>query len=309
MGSSVSHLKQIQRGIDFIEAHLDEDFESAEVARRAFASHWHFQRTFKALTNETLKSYIRARRLAKALAALDERRSTILDIALASGFESQAAFTRAFKHAFDMTPGAYRALGKRTQFVRKLRIDDEYLRHLRGGVSLAPTLVKRPRMTLVGMRTDFYGIESDKSNMGDKLPPLWSAFLERVDEVSEMQPGVHTDELYGVVIPAPGQERVGYLAGAVVQGQPRVPDGMAAMTIPAATYAEFTHRGLPKELNLTVNYIYANWLLSSDMRHTYGPDVERYGADYIPDSGESVIRYAVPVMPPRGAVVAAKPRT
>ncbi|MEK8033802.1 helix-turn-helix domain-containing protein [Ideonella sp. DXS29W] len=299
----MSHLKQIQRGIDFIEAHLDEDFETAEVARRALASHWHFQRTFKALTNETLKSYIRARRLANALVALDEGRSPILEIALASGFESQAAFTRAFKRAFDMTPGAYRGLGKRTQFVRKLRIDDEYLRHLRGGVSLVPTMLQRPRMTLVGMRTDFYGIESDKSNMGDKLPPLWGAFLERVGELAERQPGVQTDMLYGVVIPTPGQEQVGYLAGALVQGRPRVPEGMTAITIPAATYAEFTHRGLPKELNLTVNYIYANWLLSSGLRHTYGPDLESYGADYIPDSAESVIRYAVPVRPARDSTL------
>lgn len=295
----MNHLKRIERGIDFIEAHLDEEFETADVARRAFTSHWHFQRTFKALTNETLKSYIRARRLAKALAALDERRSTILDIALASGFGSQAAFTRAFRRAFDMTPGAYRVVGSRTQFVRKLRIDEDYLRHLRGGVSKVPTIVKRPRMTLVGLRTDFYGIESDKCNIGERLPPLWNAFLDRVDEVTRLQPGVRTDELYGVVVPAPGQERAGYLAGAVVQGLPKIPKGMTSMTVPASTYAEFTHRGLPKELHLTVNYIYASWLLSSDMRHTYGPDLERYGVDYIPDSCDSVIRYAIPVIPQR----------
>ncbi len=302
----MSHLRQIQRGIDFIEAHLGEDFRTSDVARHAFASHWHFQRTFKALTNETLKHYIRARRLANALVSLDERRSPILEIALASGFGSQAAFTRAFRRAFDMTPGAYRTMGKRTQFVRKLRIDDDYLHHLRGGVSLMPRLVRRPAMTLVGLRTHFHGAESDKSNMGDRLPPLWNAFLERVDEVVATLPGVRVDALYGVVIPTPGREQLDYLAGALVPTRARVPSGMVAVTIREETYAEFMHRGLPKDLNRTVNYIYANWLLTSGMKHTYGPDLEIYGNDYVPDSPDSVIRYAIPVRgrPERAATMA-----
>jgi AraC-like DNA-binding protein/predicted transcriptional regulator YdeE len=287
----VNYLKQIQRGIDFIEAHLEDDFEMAAVAREAGISRWHFQRVFKALTNETLKGYIRARRLANALVALHERHSPILEIALASGFESQAAFTRAFKHAFGLTPARYRALGTRTEFVRKLRIDEPYLQHLRQGVCPTPNLLSRPKMTLVGLRTSFFGVDSDKSNMGAKLPPLWDAFLARTHEVANAR----TDLLYGVVIPTPGQEQLDYLAGALVSGQPKVPKGMVAMTLPAATYAEFTHRGLPQELNQTVNYIYAGWLLSSNMQHTYGPDLELYGADYVPDSRDSVIRYAIPV--------------
>jgi AraC-like DNA-binding protein/predicted transcriptional regulator YdeE len=287
----VNYLQRIQRGIDFVEAHLEEDFETSEVTRHAGVSHWHFQRVFKALTHETLKGYIRGRRLANALVALHERRSPILEIALAAGFESQAAFTRAFKHAFGLTPARYRALGKRTEFVRKLRIDEGYLRHLHGGVSQAPTVLSRPRMTLVGLRTSFFGVDSDKSNMGDKLPPLWDAFLARTREVAHAQ----TDVLYGAVIPTPGEEQLDYLAGALVQGRPRVPKGMVALSVPAATYAEFTHRGFPKELNQTVNYVYAGWLLSSDMRHTCGPDLEIYGADYVPNSSDSVIRYAIPV--------------
>jgi AraC family transcriptional regulator len=289
----VNHLKQIQLGIDFIESHLDEDFDISAVARHAGFSHWHFQRVFKALTNETLKGYIRGRRLANALEALYARRSPILEIALASGFESQAAFTRAFKHVFDMTPAKYRALGKRTEFVHKLRIDEAYLRHLHSDVSLIPDMISRPEMTLIGLSTSFFGFDSDKSNMGSRLPPLWDALLGRRHEIANAQPG----GLYGAVIPTAGEERLTYLAGALVLGQPKVPRGMVALTVPAAAYAQFTHRGFPKELNQTVNYIYANWLLTSNMRHTYGPDLELYGSDYVPHSRESVIRYAIPVQP------------
>ncbi|MBM3572312.1 MAG: helix-turn-helix domain-containing protein [Alphaproteobacteria bacterium] len=287
----MKYLQQIQRGIDYIESRLDEDIETTSVARHAGVSFWHFQRIFKALTNESLKGYIRARRLANALVSLHERSTPIAEIALRAGFENQASFTRAFKHAFGITPAKYRALGKRTEFVRKLRIDADYLRHLKGNVSLEPAMIDKPKMTLVGLRTRFFGVDSDKSNMGEKLPPLWDAFLKRVHEV----PNADAEFLYGVVIPTPGREELDYVAAAVVRARPTVPRGMVAVTVPSATYAEFTHRGLPKELNRTVSYIYGSWLLGSTARHTYGPDLERYGSDYIPDSRESIIRYAIPV--------------
>jgi AraC family transcriptional regulator len=74
----VNYLRQIRRGIDYIESQLDHDLQFGDVARHACVSHWHFQRLFKALTNETLKGYIRARRLANALVALHDRQLPIL---------------------------------------------------------------------------------------------------------------------------------------------------------------------------------------------------------------------------------------
>ena len=60
----MNYLKQVQRGIDFFEESLDDDISSEAISSEAIAnaagiSRWHFQRLFKALTNETLKTYIR----------------------------------------------------------------------------------------------------------------------------------------------------------------------------------------------------------------------------------------------------------
>lgn len=289
----MNYLGQIQRGIDFVEAHLEDDIDCAAVARHARVSRWHFQRMFKALTNETLHDYIRGRRLSNSLNALEQAQRPILDIALAAGYESQAAFTRAFKHAFGLTPARYRALGKRTEFVRKLRIDDAYLGHIHSQVTLEPEWIEMPRLMLTGLRTSFFGVDSDKSNIGEKLPPLWDAFLMRSHEIANAV----TDPYYGVVIPTPGEERLDYIAGLATTGPVAKPAGMDSVTVRAATYALFTHRGLPRELNRTINYIYASWLPASRMRHTYGADLEFYGPDYIPDSPASIIRYAIPVRP------------
>ena len=90
----MNYLRQVQKGIDLIEKNLHADVCIADVARHACISQWHFQRIFKALTNETLKAYIRSRRIAVALDKLTDTNTRILDIALASGFETQESFTR-----------------------------------------------------------------------------------------------------------------------------------------------------------------------------------------------------------------------
>ncbi|CAN7292598.1 AraC family transcriptional regulator [Acidovorax sp. LjRoot117] len=289
------HLRQLQEGIDFIEAHLESDIELADVARAAGLSQWHFQRIFKALTHETLKTYIRSRRFAQALEQLAGTRLSVLDIALAAGFETQESFTRAFKDCFRLTPSQYRRMGNRSLFVRKIRLDEGYLAHLRHNVSLAPQIEARPAMRMVGLPTDYYGIDSEKNNLGQKLPPLWGQFVPRLKEITNAIPGV----CYGVVAPAsPDSEQLRYLACIEVQGPGDVPPGMAALELPAATYARFTHRGPAQNVDATVNYIYGSWMMSSGQAHSLGPDLEIYDAQYHPTSEQSVMHYAIPVRPP-----------
>ena len=78
-----------------------------------------------------------------------------------------------------------------------------------------------------------------------------------------------------------------------------IPAGMTIMTLPAQQYAEFQHKGLVdmESVNETINYIYSSWLLRSNMRHTYGPDIEIYGPEFRYQSEDSIIYYAIPVEP------------
>lgn len=289
------YLRQIQEGIDFIEVHLESDIELAEVARAAGMSQWHFQRIFKALTNETLKTYIRSRRFANALEQLTNTRLSVLDIALTAGYETQESFTRAFRDCFRITPSQYRKMGNRSLFVRKIRFDGSYLAHINHNISLEPDIQQQRAMQMVGLPTDYYGVDSEKNNLGKKLPPLWTQFIARLGEVSNAVPGV----CYGVVAPAgPHTEELRYLACIEVRGLGALPPGMVAMEIPASTYARFTHRGAAQNVDATVNYIYSSWLLSAVQSHTLGPDLDIYGSQYHPTADSSVMHYAIPIAGP-----------
>ena len=289
----MKYLEQVQRGIDFIEERLAFDLQTAEVARHAGISHWHFQRIFKALTHETLKGYIRSRRLSVALEGLRSTESRIIEIALAAGFQSQESFTRAFKAAFGVTPAGYRKEGTRQQFLCKPKVDVDYLGHLAAQVSLEPDLCDQPEMLLVGMRTHFYGAESDRNNLGSKLPALWREFLARLGTVPEAVAGCG----YGVVRPRdPDADELEYLAAVAVHREIPVPPGMLTLRLPAGRYAKFTHRGCVDRMDQTVNYIYGNWLPRSGLRHSCAADIEFYGPGYHPTEESSVVHYAIPVV-------------
>lgn len=286
----MSYLQQIQRGVDLVESRLGEDFDLREVSKAAGLSHAHFQRIFKALTAETLGTYVRARRMAGALELLLTTDRRILDIAVRAGFESQEAFARAFKRAFGMTPTAYRRLGHGNLFLKKLRLDETYLEHVRASISREPEVLERRRTPSLGLRTTFFGRGSEKNNLADKLPPLWHTFLARAGELTTSAP------FYGVVRPdLEDPQRLEYFAVApVAPDHPRV-DGLVAFEIPAGRYAVFEHRGPAARLDQTVDYIYGSWLPRASHRHGWGPDLELYGPQWSAQGEDSVMHYAIPL--------------
>lgn len=301
----LDYLACVRRGIDHIERHLDSEIALADVGRAAGLSQWHFQRIFKALTNETLKTYIRSRRLACALVALRDPKARIIEIALAAGFESQESFTRAFRRVYRMTPGQYRRIGGRSLFPVKPEFDTPYLQHLHQGLSLAPSLQRRPAQRVVGLRTRFFGVDSDKNNLARKLPPLWDAFLARLGQITDRVPD-QARLAYGLLRPTgDDSDQLQYIACVPVTGAAAVPPGMVSLNLPAACYACFTHRGPVTALDHTVNYAYSSWLLSSGQQHSGGWDVEIYGEHYHPTDPGSVIHYAMPITPATTTPVAA----
>ena len=93
---------------------IAEQIETSSVNVDALASQMamsttQFRNRLKAITGETPQGYITNIRMQKARQLLDhvEPQTTILDIALACGYEDQGAFTRAFKRFYGVTPTDY----------------------------------------------------------------------------------------------------------------------------------------------------------------------------------------------------------
>ena len=100
---------RINRALDYIGQNLDGDLSLEAVSRAAAFSPYHFHRIFSALTGETIREYVKRRRLQRAAQRLVfDWKASITDIALDCGFSSSSAFARSFKEWFGVSASLYR---------------------------------------------------------------------------------------------------------------------------------------------------------------------------------------------------------
>ena len=128
----MEYMHPINRAIDYIEANLTLEIDLSEVAAAAGYSPFHLSRLFRAMTGDTLAGYIRKRRLSEAARQLLTSGRRILDIALDHQFGSQAAFTRAFRAAFRISPGAYRKRGRLARLTHRIALRQPRICYVHG---------------------------------------------------------------------------------------------------------------------------------------------------------------------------------
>jgi AraC-like DNA-binding protein len=92
----------------YIERNIEKDITPDDAARTANYSLKQLNRIFSMTTGLTLGEYIRWYKLTQTLFELKYSEMSIIDIAFKYGYESQEAFTRAFKDVFSLNPGKFR---------------------------------------------------------------------------------------------------------------------------------------------------------------------------------------------------------
>ncbi len=100
-------LADVQR---YIRLHLDEPLNREVLAAVAGFSVPHFHRIFTGTTGESAASYTRRMRLIRAGQKLRMGAVDITEVALAAGYASHAAFGKAFKQRFGLSPSEFRQL-------------------------------------------------------------------------------------------------------------------------------------------------------------------------------------------------------
>lgn len=105
----------------YIRNHIDEPLTREVLANVAGFSVPHFHRIFTAQRGENIASYVRRVRLERAARKLRMGAVDITQVALAAGYDTHTAFSRAFKQQFGLNPSQFRQLDCRTatQLIRK----------------------------------------------------------------------------------------------------------------------------------------------------------------------------------------------
>ncbi len=145
-------VETIERVLQEVERRLAEKVVLDELAEHVHLSKFHLHRLIRAATGQPLMEYIRARRLSASardlLAAGGER--TVLDLALAYGFDHEQSYIRAFKRQFGVTPAQFRRGRREITLVE--RYDTSALKEIRRGVVFEPTFVMKPKSLYAGRK-------------------------------------------------------------------------------------------------------------------------------------------------------------
>jgi AraC family transcriptional regulator len=277
-------IELVQRTLDTIETQLSESIALEALAQEAGMSFWYFLRVFRATVGETLKDYIRRRRLTQAaLTLLDDRNRTILDIALEAGFESNEAFTRAFRAQFDQAPSAFRRTGSPPGFPQaQPQITRDYLAHLQSGISREPERVNHPELCLVGPKREF-AVAPEAFDILALGAPLWQQFAEQMAGVPQRADAC----LYffcDILSESAEQIRATLMPALCVTDYAELPAGWCAERRPASNDAVFAHQGAGRAWEYTMHYVFGTWAAESASALSELPVLYRFDPAHSPFS-------------------------
>ena len=100
---------RMQRVLDYIDQHLDDDLDLDALSSVAAYSKFHFHRQFAATFGLSVHRYIQLARMKRASYRLADRDAeSVTEIAMEAGYDAPDAFARAFRQRLGQSPSSFR---------------------------------------------------------------------------------------------------------------------------------------------------------------------------------------------------------
>lgn len=274
----MSWVKQLNESINYIEENLAGEISYEVISKIARCSVYNFQRMFSYIADKPLSEYIRSRRL--TMAAFDLLNSTdrIVDIALKYGYESQDAFTRAFKNFHSVLPSSVR--NEIVQLKSCPRLSFQIT--IKGENHMNYQIEQWPALKVMGI---LHKVKT--STAFEVIPKIWeNAWKDgTMQRFIENFPDYRPAGFLGIA--AGGQwgnsEEMNYIIAVTshvdVSECKHIPalEGMQEFSYPAATWAIFEANGeLPDATQKVYKQFYTEWLPNSGYELADMPVIECY---------------------------------
>lgn len=278
-------MEPVRKAVWYIEGHFADAVSLDDLAEVAGLSRFHLSRTFAQVTGSSVSAYLRGRRLTEAARKLAQSDDSILDVALAFGYGSHEAFTRAFRDVFSVTPETVR----KQRALENLNLMEPFIMADTPSFPLSkPDIREEGPFLMAGIR-EFRTFDERAG-----IPGQWQRFGPHMGTISGQKGG----EAYGVCLkPASGEEGFDYLTAVEVSSLDDMPEGLAGARIDRHRYAVFTHDDHVSTIGATCAAIFSDWLPSSGRASSDSPVflMERYGEDFDPMTGRGGIEVWIPL--------------
>jgi AraC family transcriptional regulator len=274
----MDYFERVQKAVDFMESHLTEEFTLEEVAGQVYCSLFHFHRIFQEVVGDSMKEYIRIRRLSLAGKEIVETDVKVIDLALKYGYETPEAFTKAFKKLNGISPSACKKRKGSYVFREKASVQIYKTQILKGGLTMNYKIVEKDAFQVIGRDLR---VCTENGQQYSAIPQLWKDCGESgVFQTFESMPNSINQQqmvMLGICMECDGASNFTYVIGVEVANIDTIPDGMVAKMIPGQKYAVFTAKGkCPEAIQETWKNIYGKWFPASGHERADGPDFEWY---------------------------------
>lgn len=251
---------QLNHYIDLLEQNLSSKIDYQALAAQVNLNFTTLQKVFPLLTGMTLAEYVRGRRLTLAAKDLVQSELRIIDIALQYGYESAAAFSRAFMKFHQMMPSEAKQRAGKLKSLSKLAFaPPQQVR------PIAYEVVELPELTLKGLE-----IISDHNHIGQDAPALYARLLREYPDLP------HPD--YGMLEYGLGRDDDDdYHYFVLWQDAEHWREGFEERKVPARRWLRFCiNSQTAEDIQRVSRQFYEEFLLNCDYRLRPEPELEYY---------------------------------
>lgn len=259
-------MERLNDAIRYIEDHLTDEIDYAQLGKIACCSSYHFQRMFTYMAGFPLSEYIRKRKMSLAAVDLQDRDRKIIDIAAKYGYQSPTAFNRAFQSVHGITPSAVKNEGVTIKSFPSITFKIT----VKGVEEMNYRIETKEAFRIVGVSVP---LQKDIEQNFAVIPSKWQEIssngtLQQLTRMMDTPPmGV-----LGVSI-CNDTEPWRYF---IAVSSSRETDSFEQYTIPAATWAIFSGEGSGQSIQDLERRIVTEWLPASGYEYGNAPDVEVY---------------------------------
>lgn len=253
--------RRVARAMAHLSANLDRTPSLEELAAVAAFSPFHFHRVYREIAGETPAETLARGRLSRAAHELLRTDQPIARIARRAGYGSAAAFTRAFRAAHGIPPGAYRARGGIGAIARPPGLVEEQ------PAMHAVTIREEPamRLAVIPHRGAYTGIGA----VFDRLMP-WAGARGLIGPETRFI-GLYLNDP-GTVAEADLLSEAGITVPPGTEGEGEV----MIRDVPALRVAVIRFQGPYAELEDAYGWLYGTWLPESGEEPADAPAMEDY---------------------------------
>ncbi len=245
------YIQSVCRVILYIEQNYNKELSLDELSKIASFSKYHFHRIFKSIVGESMGEYIRRVRLQSTTLQFKTNQK-ITQIAMNTGYETNASFSKAFKKHFGITP---------KEFAKNAKLK-------RGNKMIEPKIVELKDMDILYVRRTG---EYKKCSI-----EAWETLINYVGKEYFIKENVM---MFGIGHDNPHvtqADKLRYDACVSWVDKNIKPEGeIQSKIINGGKYAMFLHKGAYTELINTYDGV-SNWIVESGVKLRDLPIVEKY---------------------------------